>query len=37
VKACNAGGCSDFSAQSSAVLPIPVPGVPTSITITIAP
>lgn len=35
VKACNAGGCSDFSAESSAAVPIPVPGVPTSVTIKI--
>lgn len=37
VKACNAGGCSNFSAEASSTVPIPVPGVPTTVTITISP
>lgn len=36
VKACNAGGCSDYSVESSKTLPVSVPGVPTSATITLS-
>lgn len=36
VKACNSGGCSDFSNEASKVLPVSVPGVPTSVTITLS-
>lgn len=35
VKACNAGGCSDFSTESSKVLPLTVPNPPTNLTVTI--
>lgn len=35
VKACNSAGCSPFSVQASKVVPISVPGIPTSVTITI--
>ncbi len=35
VKACNAAGCSDFSAEASKALPVSAPGVPTSVTVTI--
>ncbi len=35
VKACNSGGCSPFSAQATKVVPVSVPGIPTSVTITI--
>jgi hypothetical protein len=35
IKACNSGGCSDFSAQASRLVPVAVPGVPTSVTITL--
>lgn len=35
VKACNAAGCSDFSAEASKVLPITTPNPPTNITVTI--
>jgi hypothetical protein len=35
LKACNSGGCSDFSAEASKVLPVSAPGVPTTITITV--
>lgn len=36
VKACNSAGCSDFSAEASKALPISVPGVPTTVTITVS-
>jgi len=36
VKACNAAGCSDFSAESSKTLPLSPPGVPTTVTVTIS-
>jgi hypothetical protein len=35
VKACNSGGCSDMSNEGSKVVPVSVPGVPTSVTITL--
>jgi len=35
VKACNSAGCSDFSAEASKALPVNVPGVPTSVTVTV--
>ena len=35
LKACNAPGCSDFSAQASKVFPPSVPNVPTTVTITV--
>lgn len=35
VKACNSAGCSDFSAEASKALPVTVPGVPTTVTVTI--
>lgn len=37
VKACNAAGCSDFTNEAKTTLPVSVPGVPTSVTITITP
>jgi hypothetical protein len=36
VKACNAAGCSDLSAEASKTLPLTVPNPPTNITVTIA-
>lgn len=35
VKACNSAGCSVFSNQGTKLVPVVVPGVPTSVTITI--
>ena len=35
VKACNAAGCSDFSAEATKALPVSLPGIPTSVTVTI--
>ena len=35
IKACNSAGCSIFSNQASKVVPASVPGVPTSVTITL--
>lgn len=35
VKACNSGGCSVMSAEATKVVPISVPGVPTSVTVTL--
>jgi hypothetical protein len=35
LKACNSGGCSDFSSEASKVLPVSAPNFPTSITITV--
>lgn len=36
VKACNAAGCSDFSAEASKALPVTVPGIPTTVTVTVS-
>lgn len=36
VKACNSAGCSDFSAESSKALPVTVPGIPTTVTVTVS-
>ena len=36
VKACNSAGCSDFSAEANKVLPVTVPGVPTTVTVTVS-
>lgn len=36
VKACNAAGCSDFSAEASKVLPVTTPNPPTNVTVTIS-
>lgn len=35
VKACNSAGCSLFSTEASKVITLPVPGVPTTVTITL--
>lgn len=37
LKVCNAAGCGPFSNQASKLVPISVPGMPTSVTITITP
>lgn len=36
VKACNAAGCSDFSAEATKVLPISQPNPPTNVTVTVS-
>lgn len=36
VKACNSAGCSDFSVEASKILPVSVPGVPTTVTVTVS-
>jgi hypothetical protein len=35
IKACNSAGCSVFSNQATKLVPVSVPGVPTSVTITL--